>query len=303
MFDNHEKPKEAEDTRTPEEIEQANAELQGGLSEMYSADRLNSNGRTGIDERKVFDALDDKNLAQEVGTSEARTEIAQVYDEMMTSGSPEAATMYTQERNITTQAESTVDGDIDKEATAARVGAEVLNNVADGSADENNRAVLGSEDMTKVTRATTAANLMERLEENGDDGLESFTAPTKSRLGKFMQMVRNRGGAEKTSNKDLEDAGRYIEQNPDVQEEIVEAQDEQASRLDSHELAGAWVRGDELAVKRGSKEISEGTRANIEAYIAASQHYPDYDKAEVTAGVMEMIEADLGKESAEHKAA
>lgn len=268
---------------------------------MYSADRLSSSGRAGIDERKVFDVMDDKNRAREVGTNEARDEVAEAYDEMMAHGSPEAATMYTQERNVTVHAESTIDGDIDKEATAARVGAEVLNNLADGSANENNRAVLGSEDMAKVTRATTAANLMERLEENGGDGLDNFTASTKSRLGKFMQMIRNRGGADKTSNKDLEDAGRYIEQNPDVQEEILEA--EKVEKLDSRELATAWVQGDELAVARDSTQISEGTSANIDAYIAASTHDPEYDKAEVIAGVIGMIEADVGEDSAERRVA
>lgn len=288
MYDNsHEKLKEKEDSRTPEEIERDNAERQNGLNEMYTADRLATSGRNNIDERKVFDALDDKDLAQRVGVEEARGEIAQVYDEMTTSGSPEAAAIYSQERNVATRVEAAVRSDVDKEAVAARVGAEVLNNAADGTADEHNRAALGSDDMTKITRATAAADLLEKVQSH-DSALENFTDSTTSRLGKFVQMVRNRGGVEKTSNKDLEDAGRYIEQNPDVQAEIAEVEDNDTG-VDTGKLIAAWQQGDELGTQRELDHVDEATAQNVEAYLAARRRDMQDSEADVAAGVKEMI--------------
>lgn len=297
MYDNsHEKLKEKEAARTPEEIEQANADLQDGLNEMYSADRLTTNTRSNIDERKVFDALDDKDLARSVGVEEARGEIAQVYDEMVASGSPEAAAIYSQEQNITTRVEAVVGEAVDKESVVTRVGAEVLNNVADGTANEHNKAALGSEDMTEIARATAAANLLEKVQSR-DEELESFTDATTSRLGKFVQMVRNHGGVEKTSNKDLEEAGQYIEQSQDVQQQIEQLEDTKET-IDSEKLAAAWVRGDEITVQRESKHLPQSLKDNVEALIAARK---DDDETEVAADVAEMIAGEMS--SAEYQKA
>lgn len=300
MYDtNFEKPKDKIDLRTPEEIERDNLERQEQLGGMFDADCLQSSthgdggARNGMDERKVFDALDDKQLAQEVGVQNARSEIAGVYDEMTRSGSPEAVAIYNQEKNAAVQAEAALGDAVDKEAVAARVGAEVLNNAADGTADDNNRAILGTEDMTKVTRATTGANLLEKVESH-DEALEGFTDNTKSRLLRFVQMVRNRGGVEKTSNQDLEDAGRYIEQNPDVQAEL-EAHDE-SQQPDVEKLIVAWLQDDKLGVHRELQELDDATRQTVEAYLAAKKA----DSAEVDAS---SVRADIAEIVSQQKAA
>lgn len=284
MNENKFETQKSYDTRTPEEVEQDNIERQAGLSDMYALERLQTDARNDIDERKVFDVLDDQRAAEVMGVDGAREQVAKVYSELMSS--PESATIHAQEEKIAAQVEAVTGESTNREMLAARVGAEVVNNIADGSADENNRAVFGSEDMEKVKRAKLAGDLLEKIENNED--LDTVSDSTKGRLSNFVQMVRNRGGVEKTSNKDLEEAGRYIEQNPDVQEEIAEIET-QSAEVDSQKLVDAWQQGDELGVQHELQYVDDTTRQTVEAYLVARRGDIGANRADVIADVMEMI--------------
>lgn len=222
MYDNRfEKHTPQADRRTPEEIEQDNRDRQEVLGDMYAADRFVSDGRTGLDSREVFDVVDDQSLAQTTGVDEARTQIADVYNQIATDGSAESAALYAQEATIAARVVDIIGDDVDEKTVAVRVGAEMINNMSDGSADIDNRAQLGAGDMAKVVHATAAAELIDTLESD-PAALDRLTPDTRSRLYGFMQTVRNSGGVEKTSNADLEEAGRYVLYEPEVQEVLEE---------------------------------------------------------------------------------
>lgn len=294
MYDTgFETPKDKKDTRTPEEIERDNLERQEGLNDMYSADRLQA-GRSDVDESKIFDVMEHQNRAEQVGVDEARSEIADVYDQMATAGSPESQTLYAQEAEVAAQVENLTGVAVDTQTVATRVGAEVLDNVADGSADEHNRAQLSAEDMATVVHATAAAQLFEGIE-GKSEAFDNFSTDTTSRLDRYTQMIRNEGGVAKTSSEKLDEAGRYIARNPEVQGA---PETEESLGTDAEKLVQAWASGDQLGVRRELDTIPEGVRRNVEAYLTASFATDAQDPREIAAGLKEMLPAEESSDRA-----
>lgn len=274
-----------EDTRTPEEIAEDNAETAKNLNEgMFSEQALRSAG-TNVNPTELVGAMDGNKVPTGESVDVARQDVGKVYRELA-SEAPTSGQISAEQQRVATGVEDVLgSGEVPEDGVvAARVGGEIVNNLADGTAPEQNEAILSNEGKTKVVRATVGATLLRRWIDKGSNALDGFTAATKARLLKFVQMVRERGGVEKTSNRDLADAGRFVEQSPDVQDEIATADRE--PQLDAQELATAWVHGDSARMEPQLQTLPNSLRGTIDAIIEARK---GDDETKLIADIAEMI--------------